>query len=395
MRNTNRKWVMDRRGFFRVAGAACACAAGAAVAGGLTGCESIATGYSELVTGEREIVDHWGRTVQIPTAANLERIYFTSGLAQIWVFTLNPDKQGGTSSQFSQDQLQYLPEGMGKLPYMGAISESAQIDVESLRASDIQLIFSISGVALTEANASDAIKLQEQTGIPVVLVDGSFEHIAESYRFVGDIMGEKERAEEIAQYCERKYDEVTQAIAQVPDDERVSIYYAEGVEGLQTDPEQSQHALTFLLAGAKNAAQVEVQSFGMSTVDMERVRAWDPEVIFAWADAHGGADVLIREAPQWSEIEAVKNERVYTVPATPFNWVDRPPGVNRLIGIQWVANVLYPEYYDVDMVEEAKEFYRQMYWADISDEQARELLGNSYPAGHASSEAEGNSGANG
>ena len=381
-RRTNREWAIDRRGFLRAITTMGAASAGLVAAGALAGCnvEEGYSAYEALVTGEREVVDHAGRTVKIPTAAALERIYFTSGLAQIWVFSLNPDKQGGTSAQYSDDQLQFLPEGMDKLTYMGAISENAQIDVEMLRASDIQLIFSISGVALTESNVSDAESLQEQTGIPVVLVDGSFERIAESYRFVGDIMGEPERAEEVATYCEQKFAEVTAAVAKVPEDERVNIYYAEGVEGLQTDPEQSQHALTFKLAGANNVAQVAVQSFGMSNVDMERVRAWDPEVIFAWADRHGGADKLIRESPDWADIRAVKDGRVYTVPAAPFNWVDRPPGVNRLIGVQWVANVLYPQHYDVDMVEVTKDFYKKMYWADVTDEQARDLLGNSYRA---------------
>ena len=31
------------------------------------------------------------------------------------------------------------------------------------------------------------------------------------------------------------------------------------------------------------------------------------------------------------------------------------------------------------MVEVTKDFYKKMYWADITDDQARELLGNSYP----------------
>jgi hypothetical protein len=31
------------------------------------------------------------------------------------------------------------------------------------------------------------------------------------------------------------------------------------------------------------------------------------------------------------------------------------------------------------MVELVREFYSTMYWVDITDEQAREILGNSYP----------------
>ena len=119
---------------------------------------------------------------------------------------------------------------------------------------------------------------------------------------------------------------------------------------------------------------------GMSNVSLEQVIAWDPQVIVAWDSVvRGGADVLIRETDEWSIIRAVRDGRVYTMPNTPFAWCDRPPGVNRYLGMQWVANMLYPKHYDVDMVEVVKEFYSKLYWADIDDLFARELLGNSYP----------------
>lgn len=374
---TRRRWVLDRRGFLKATAIT-----GAAVAGSLMlgGCDPKET-YDQAVTGEREITDDAGRTLKIPTADKIERIYYTSGLAQVWVFSLNPDKQGGTSQQFTDEQLKYLPENEKDLPYMGAISENAQIDTEMLLEEDIQLIFSISGVGLTESNISDAEDLQDKTGIPVVLVDGSFERIADAYRFVGDIMGEKDRAEELATYCEQKYKEVTDAVAKVPDDEKITLYYAEGSDGLQTEPANSQHALTFRVAGAKNVAKVEeVAETGMSSVDLERVLKWDPEVIVAWDEEDAaGADELIRTSSDWADIKAVKNNRVYTMPHAPFSWCDRPPGVNRLIGIQWIANLLYPKYYDVDMVEVTKDFYKKMYWVDITDDDAKDLLGNSYP----------------
>lgn len=375
-------FVYTRRSFVKAAGIMTAGALAAGAAGTLAGCGNFDEAYNAVIEGKRTIVDDMGRELEIPVANQLERIYFTSGLAQVWVFSLDPSKQGGSSAQFTEEQLQFLPAGIEKLPYMGSISENAQIDAEQLLEEEIQLIFSISGVGLTQTNLSDAETLQKQTGIPVVLVDGSFTRIAEAYRYVGDIMGCEQRAEELAQYCEQKFAEVTEAVSHVPEDERITLYYAEGPEGLQTEPESSQHALTFKLAGAINVAQVEeIPDLGMSNVSMEHVLKWNPEVIVAWdRRIQGGADKLIREEPEWADIEAVKTGRVYTMPASPFAWCDRPPGVNRLIGIQWVANLLYPQYYDIDMVEVVKDFYKKMYWADVTDDQALELLGNSYPA---------------
>lgn len=53
--------------------------------------------------------------------------------------------------------------------------------------------------------------------------------------------------------------------------------------------------------------------------------------------------------------------------------------MNRVLGIQWVANMLYPDRYDVDMMDVTEEFYKLFYEVDLTDEQAQELLGNSYP----------------
>lgn len=373
---------LSRRSFLKFGGAAALTVA--LPLGGLSalsGCRSKAG--DEFFRNERTVTDHAGREVVIPTVDALERIYYTSGLAQIYVFSLEPELQGGSAYQFTDEELSYLPEDTEKLLFMGSMSGGGEIDREMLMSEDIQMVFSISGVELSASDISNANDLQDATGIPVVLVDGSFTNVANAYRFVGDIMGCAKRAESIAAYLEKIYDEVTVAVADVKDEERVSLYYAEGPFGLATEPDISQHAKTFDVAKARNvSATVPLAGtgFGMSAVSLESVIKWDPEVIVAWDDKiRGGADEIIRTSYDWSDIRAVKNGRVYTMPNAPFAWCDRPPGVNRFLGLQWVANMLYPDRYDVDMVEETKKFYSTLYWVDISDEQAKSLLGNSYP----------------
>jgi iron complex transport system substrate-binding protein len=347
----------------------------------LAGCDAITDTLDASLEGKRRVIDDAGREVEIPTPARLERIYFTSALAQIYCFTVAPDLLAGTGLQFTPWELEYLPEGTDKLPYLGSTSGNGEIQREQLLLEDVQLVFSISGIALTEANISEAKDLQEQTNIPCLVVDGSFEHVADAYRFLGDILGATKRAETLAAYCEDSYATVTAAVSDIPAADKITLYYAEGPEGLQTEPDASQHALTFAVAGANNVAAVPAnEGLGMSNVSLEQVLAWDPEVIVAWdVKVRGGADELIRTNPNWSQIRAVRDGRVYTMPNVPFSWCDRPPGVNRLLGIHWVANMLYPTRYDVDMVEITKDFYATMYWVEITDEQAREILANSYP----------------
>jgi len=371
---------LTRRSFLKTSGtAALSLVLPLGCAAALSGCRS-AWG-DEFFRGMRTIVDHAGRELIIPTAENLKRVYYTSALAQVFVYSLAPELQGGTGIRFTKQELEYLLPGTDKLKYMGTLSGGGEIQRELLVKEDIQLVFSISGIGLTASDQDEAIKLQEMTNIPVVLVDGSFDRIADAYRFIGDIMGRQERAEEIAVFLEDIYKRVVDSVAGVRDEERVSLYYAEGPFGIATEPDTSQHALTFEVAKAKNVAAVELNvGIGMTNVSLESVVEWDPEVIVAWDDViRGGADEIIRTDKKWAQIKAVKDGRVYTMPNAPYAWCDRPPGVNRFIGIQWVANMLYPDRYNVDMVEATREFYRRMYWKEITAEQAKELLGNSYP----------------
>ena len=368
---------ITRRSFIRFGAAATlALTAGTSMAT-LFGCKS--PEGDALILGKQTIIDDVGREVTIPVPDRLERVYFTSALAQVFCYTLNPSLLGGITAQFSDARLEYLVDGIADLPYMGALSSGGQIDREALLAEDIQLIFSISAIEITEANIEDAETLQAQTGIPCVLIDGSFDKIANAYRLLGTCMGSKERADSIAAYLEEVLDGVTEVVSQIPEDERVSFYYAEGPLGLQSESTASQQALVFEVAGGRNVFE-GIENTGMLDVSMEQVLHWNPEIIIATDSKNvGGADELIRTSSLWDSVPAVKNERVYTMPYAPFAWVDRPPAVNRFLGLQWLTNMFYPNKYDVDMVEVAKDFYSRLYWVEITDEQAIGMLGNSYP----------------
>ena len=363
---------LSRRGFVKlVSVAAVAAAAGVP----LSACNA-----GEVITGETTVVDDWGRELTLPAPDTVEKVFFTSALAEVFVYTLNPDLIAGICSSYNSDQLKYLPDRIAEVPILGTANNGGTVDYETLMAEGIQIIFSISGVDLTEGNLSDAERVQEATGIPVVLIDGQFDKIADAYRFLGECIGEEDRAEVVGQWCETTHAEVVEALSGLAEEDKITFYYAEGPEGLQTEPDESQHALCFKVAGGKNIADVEIGgALGMSNVNLEQVMAWDPQVIIAWATDYGGGydDILTNDG--WAGITAVKNGNVFSMPYLPFSWCDRPPGINRLIGVQWVANLLYPQLYDIDLLEVTKEFYSTMYWTELSDEQAQEILGDNYP----------------
>ena len=70
---------------------------------------------------------------------------------------------------------------------------------------------------------------------------------------------------------------------------------------------------------------------------------------------------LMRNDPAWASVKAVRDGRVHLSPRMPFGWVDFPPSVNRLIGLRWLAKILYPDKVSDDMRAQTREFYAMFY----------------------------------
>lgn len=46
-----------------------------------------------------------------------------------------------------------------------------------------------------------------------------------------------------------------------------------------------------------------------------------------------------KQSPIWKQVRAVRERRLYLTPMLPFGWLDAPPGVNRLLGLHWLADL--------------------------------------------------------
>lgn len=195
----------------------------------------------------------------------------------------------------------------------------------------------------------------------------------ESITFVGRLLGTEAKAGELNEFYTRVLSTVKNRVSGIPANEKVRVYYAEGPKGLQTDPTGSVHSELIDLAGGINVADCQITpGMGMTPVSMEQVTKWDPEVIIV-SDPPFYAGIY--NDTLWQSIPAVKNHRVYLVPQSPYPWFDRPPGINRIIGISWTAKILYPEKFsDLDLPALTREFYHKFYHYDLSDSEVDSLL---------------------
>ena len=89
----------------------------------------------------------------------------------------------------------------------------------------------------------------------------------------------------------------------------------------------------------------------------------------------GHAYEMVKSDKKWALLDAVSSNHVYKIPSVPYSFVDAPPALNRLIGIDWLSKLLYPEENkDLDVKERVREFYRLLYNYDLSGEELDEIL---------------------
>lgn len=322
-----------------------------------------------------EVVDSLGRKVTIPAPDKLERIYCDSTNSLVVQYILAPDTFTASPSKFKAEDLPFVLENVIGLPSYGTLSgANGVLDYEAIKAADVQLILS-SAMNPTEADIETADALQEQLDIPVFVVSTSMDYCLEGLTLLGEALGRQERAAELVAYFSGIVDRVSSKVAAIPDEKKPTLYYAEGKDGLATEPGNSHRSMVFNVCGAKNVATVEALSgFGQAGVSMEAVLGWDPEVIVVQNGT--GAYEIITTGEDWATVNAVKNGRVYEMPSTPFGWADRPPGHNRFIGILWLANILYPEEMGMDFTQEVIDYYKLVYSVDITAEDVDRLLVN-------------------
>jgi ABC transporter, substrate-binding protein len=55
-------------------------------------------------------------------------------------------------------------------------------------------------------------------------------------------------------------------------------------------------------------------------------------------------------------------------------FIDRPPGLGRVMGSIWLASLTYPDYFRADIVPITQEFFKKFYHYDMDYIETREII---------------------
>jgi iron complex transport system substrate-binding protein len=319
----------------------------------------------------REIVDMTGRKVTVPD--NITRLYAPSPYGAYMMYALAPDLMTGRIFERQGNTAKFLPKQLNGLPVIGGMpmGPGPTANPEILIKSHPQVLI----MWRNDKNSVDerTIASLNKLNIPYVFVAAANMYdYPEAIRFLGRLLHREQRAGQMARAATKILNDTGAAVKRVPPNRRPKVYYAEGVDGLSTECNDSIHTELLRLVGDVDVHRCHTSShMGMEKISLEQIIMDSPDVIVAQEKFF--YDKVYKD-PAWQQVKAVREHRVYLIPHDPLNWFDRPPSFMRFLGLQWLTNRLYPHAYPIDINRETKSFYKTFLGVTLTDQDVREII---------------------
>jgi len=297
----------------------------------------------------------------------LSRVFAAGPPAAVLVCVLAPESLLGWPSRLDPESLAWIGPPAADRPVLGRLAgRGSTVSLETLVQLKPELVLDVGTVDATHASMAERVR--QQTGLRCELLGGRLAESPALLRRAGALLGVPGRAEGLARRAEQILAEVER---ERPRHASTSVYLARGADGLETGLGGSINVEALEFVGARNVAAAGGEG-GITRVSLEQVLAWDPEVLVTQDSAFAGS---VRSDPVWRGVRAVRGGRILCAPSLPFGWLDNPPGINRLVGVLWLARRLDSGQGGDDLREAVRAFYAAFYRITLSGSQLQRLLG--------------------
>jgi iron complex transport system substrate-binding protein len=307
-------------------------------------------GSFERLVAQAAFHDDAGRTVVLP--AQVDRVFAAGAPAEVLLYTLVPEKLVGRNHIPSPAALELMPPEYRNLRQIVNLPESddPRYDAE-LRALDADVYIDYGTVDADYVTALEAIA--GRTGVTGIILDGKLDNVPAVYRRLGAALGVPERGERLAAEAARIIEKYRGALADPP----VKVYLACSPNGLTPCVEGHSSGEAAALLGAVNVGG-KLAGPGRRQLTIDEIRARAPDIMIA---ASSSAASSLSAAPEWQDVSAVAAKRVHAPPELPFGWGSRPPSVNRLTGLIWLAYVARGRPFDEEFREDVTRVFATFY----------------------------------
>jgi iron complex transport system substrate-binding protein len=198
-----------------------------------------------------------------------------------------------------------------------------------------------------------------------VILDGALSRIPETYRRLGTALGVSARGERLAATADRILQKYRGKPASA-----IRVYLACSADGLMPCFADTSAGEQLAWLGGVNVAGTRATSL-KRPLTIDEIKSLRPQAIVV---AGAGAAARLRGSVEWKSVEAVAAGRVYEWPALPYGWGSRPPSVNRLPGVVWLAYVLAGRPFDTEFRDDIRRIFSDFYHLDLTERQLRTLI---------------------
>jgi iron complex transport system substrate-binding protein len=314
---------------------------------------------------QSRFVDDANRSVTLP--ARVTRVFAAGAPAEVMLYTLVPGLLVGRNRVPGGDALEFFPPAYRKPTLIRQLPEvdnpAADAELVALKP-DVYIDYG----TVADDYVASVEAVQRRTGVPGIILSGALSRIPEMYRRVGGALGQSSRGERLAAAADRLLTKYRGALASPS---AVRVYLACSTDGYVPCLEDDSAGEQLQWLGGTNVAGTRATA-SRRPLTVDEITAIAPQVIVVM-----GSATALRTDTAWQKVPAVAAGRVYQWPGLPYGWGARPPSVNRLPGVAWLAYVARGRGFDAEFESDIRGFFADFYHLTLTDAQMALLLGRS------------------
>ncbi len=357
---------------------------------GLSGCNGDSSNRENQTSNQMSnetiaVTDHAGNVIEVPQ--NIERVVvcdiypLPSVLA---VFFDSAEKIVGMpepSMTAAQNSLlsELYPEILNaKTDFINGTN----VNIEELLKLNPDIVFYSSGSPQLGQQLRDA-------GLPAIAISAgnwnynAVETLNHWILTLSEIFPENDRVQVVQEYSDRVLERVQERVNGISDQEKQRIFFLFQYD----DATITTSGRNFFgqwwadTIGAVNVGE-ELDTVNSTPVNMEQVYQWNPQHILITNFNVAQPEDLYQNRIgnyDWSEIDAVKNQKVDKMPLGMYR--SYTCGVDTPVTLLWLAKTVYPDLFaDIDITEETKNYYQEVFDITLTDDQANQIFAPSSAA---------------
>ncbi|NTV00295.1 MAG: ABC transporter substrate-binding protein [Methanoregulaceae archaeon] len=351
-------------------------------------------------TSFRTVVDSRGIAVRVPR--DIERVVTIDDGFSLEVMTVlgESDKLVGVGSRTYEEIDTYTYEsvrggnytytnGMNTMAYLHPRTRTLPVIAEfeggvnyealaSLKPDVVIVRLGSCTFWVNDENVNKSLERMESLGIPVIVLYGTdfyekpdLSTMWDEIRIIGDLFGKKEKANGLVTQLRGEIDTIQSRTENVSEKDKPSVLYL-GLASVAREEGGAGNTVSLAsyeswnlenIVNARNSFREE--SGYWHVVSAEQILAMNPDVIILPTDWGYHPVEEIYEAPYYrnlQELQAVQNQRVSSLPFTPYDCAKR---LEYPVELMVIAKAAYPERFsDIDLNEWLLTFYQNLYGVD-------------------------------